>query len=79
VDGAAVAVYNVDGTFYATQDECTHADGPLSDGYLDGPTVVCPWHDSCFDVTDGAVLKGPATEPLRVYHVTVDGDVGWVE
>jgi nitrite reductase/ring-hydroxylating ferredoxin subunit len=79
VDGASVAVYNVDGTLYATQDECTHADGPLSDGHLDGPMVVCPWHDSCFDVVSGAVLKGPATEPLRVYRVVVEGDVGRVE
>ena len=79
VGDAYVAVYNVDGTFYATQDECTHADGPLSDGHLDGPMVVCPWHASCFDVTTGAVLKGPATEPLRVYRVVVEGAVGRVE
>lgn len=79
VDGAAAAVYNVDGTFYATQDECTHADGPLSDGHLDGSMVVCPWHDSCFDVATGAVLKGPATEALRAYRVIVDGEVGRVE
>lgn len=76
---ADVSVYNVDGVFYATQDECTHADGPLSDGRLDGPMVVCPWHDSCFDVTTGAVLKGPAKEALQVYRVVVDGDVGRVE
>jgi nitrite reductase/ring-hydroxylating ferredoxin subunit len=79
VDDDDVAVYNVDGTFYATQDACTHADGPLSDGVLDGAMVVCPWHDSCFDVTSGAVLKGPATEPLRTYRVVVEGDVGRVE
>jgi nitrite reductase/ring-hydroxylating ferredoxin subunit len=78
VGDAFVAVYNVDGTLYATQDECTHADGPLSDGHLDGPMVVCPWHDSCFDVATGEVLKGPATEPLRVYRVIVDGEVGRV-
>ena len=79
VDDAAVAVYNVDGTFYATQDECTHADGPLSEGDLEGATIVCPWHASCFDIATGAVLKGPAREPLRTYSVVVDGDVGRVE
>ena len=79
VNEAAVAVFNVDGTFYATQDECPHADGPLSDGALDGSTVICPWHASCFDVTTGAVLKGPAREPLRTYAVVVEGDVGRVE
>lgn len=79
VDDAAVAVYNVDGTFYATQDECTHADGPLSEGDLEGATIVCPWHASCFDVTTGAVLKGPARQPLQTYRVVIDGDVGRVE
>ena len=79
VNGAAVAVYNVDGTFYATQDECTHADGPMSEGDLDGSMAICPWHASCFDVTTGAVLKGPARRPLRTYRVVVDGEVGRVE
>ncbi len=74
-----VAVYNVDGTFYATQDLCPHADGPLSEGSLDGAMVICPWHASCFDVTTGAVLKGPAKEALQVYRVVIDGDVGRVE
>ena len=74
-----MAVYNVDGTFYATQDECTHADGPLSEGDMDGAVVICPWHASCFDVTTGAVVEGPAKEPLQVYRVVVDGDVGRVE
>jgi nitrite reductase/ring-hydroxylating ferredoxin subunit len=79
VNGAAVAVYNVDGAFYATQDECPHADGPLSEGELDGPMVVCPWHASCFDVTSGAVLTGPAKEPLRTYKVTVEGEIARVQ
>ncbi len=78
VEGEDVAVYNVDGTFYATQDRCPHADGPLSDGDLQGPQVTCPWHGSCFDVTSGAVLRGPATEPLRRFQVAVEGDVGRV-
>ncbi|MCB0258061.1 MAG: non-heme iron oxygenase ferredoxin subunit, partial [Anaerolineae bacterium] len=79
VDNATVAVYNVDGTFYATQDECTHVDGPLSEGDMEGSTIICPWHASCFDVTTGAVLKGPAREPLKTYKVVVDGDVASVE
>ena len=79
VDGATVAVYNVDGAFYATHNECTHVGAPLSEGDLEGSTIVCPWHASCFDVTTGAVLKGPAKVPLRVYRVVVDGEVGRVE
>lgn len=79
INCVGVAVYNVDGAFYATEDACTHEGGPLSEGALDGAMVICPWHDSCFDVKNGAVLKGPATEPLPTYTVTVDGDVGRVE
>ncbi|MCO6451748.1 MAG: Rieske 2Fe-2S domain-containing protein [Caldilineales bacterium] len=79
ISGDPVAVYNVDGEFFATQDECTHADGPLSEGHLDGPMIVCPWHNSCFDVTDGSVLCGPARQPLRTYAVVIDGDIGRVE
>ena len=74
-----VAVFNVAGTFYATQNECTHARGPLCEGKLDGSTVTCPWHGSRFDVSTGAVVLGPAKNPLQTYRITVDGDVGRVE
>jgi nitrite reductase/ring-hydroxylating ferredoxin subunit len=77
--GRAVSVYNVGGTFYATQDECSHADGPLSEGELNGTVITCPWHGSCFDVTNGQVLCDPAEEPLRTYRVVVEGEIGHVE
>ena len=79
VDGDDVAVYNIAGKFYATDNYCTHADGPLNEGYLDGYSVVCPWHDSCFDVRDGSVLRGPAREPVKAYRVVVEGGIGRVE
>ena len=78
LDRVNIAVYNVDGEFYATQDECTHAGGPLSEGELSGKTITCPWHFSCFDVTNGAVTCRPATEPLRTYSVQIEGDIGRV-
>ncbi len=76
LDGEPVAVYNVDGSFYATHDECTHVGGPLSEGKLEGVKIICPWHASCFDVTNGQVLCGPAKVPVRTYKVTVMGDTG---
>lgn len=79
LNGQVVTVYNVDGAFYATQDECTHAGGPLSEGELSGQVVTCPWHRSCFDVTDGAVVCKPATEPLQTFRVRIEGEIGWVE
>jgi nitrite reductase (NADH) small subunit len=79
VAGQAVAVCNVAGQFYAVQDACTHADGPLSEGELDGDCIICPWHASRFDVTTGSVLTGPANDPLRTYRVVIEGDLGRVE
>jgi nitrite reductase/ring-hydroxylating ferredoxin subunit len=79
VDEENVAVYNVDGRFYATSEACTHAEGPLSEGWLNGTIVTCPWHDSCFDVTTGEVRCGPANDPLISYRVIIEGDIGRVE
>jgi nitrite reductase/ring-hydroxylating ferredoxin subunit len=73
------AVFNVGGGFCATQATCTHRQGPLSEGTLDGSTVTCPWHGAQFNVCTGAVLRGPAKDPLRMYAVTVEGDVGRVD
>jgi nitrite reductase/ring-hydroxylating ferredoxin subunit len=78
LDGETVAVYNVEGKYYATQNDCTHAMGPLSEGELDGYNIVCPWHASCFDVRDGSVTCPPARTPVETYKVIVDGEVGRV-
>lgn len=78
VDGEDVAVFNVNGVFYATQNACTHADGPLNEGDLEGCKVTCPWHASVFNVCDGSVLMGPADEPLTTYKVTIEGEIGQV-
>ncbi|HEU0254160.1 MAG TPA: Rieske 2Fe-2S domain-containing protein, partial [Pyrinomonadaceae bacterium] len=73
------AVFNVGGNLCATHDKCTHKQGPLSKGKLDGSTVTCPWHGSQFNVCTGEVLRGPATDPVKTYQVNVDGDTGRVE
>jgi nitrite reductase/ring-hydroxylating ferredoxin subunit len=74
-----IVVFNVAGSFCATQAKCTHRGGPLSEGKLDGSTVTCPWHGSQFNVCTGAVLRGPATEPIKTYRVIVEGNIGRVE
>lgn len=74
VDGEKVAVYNVNGAIYATQEQCTHAGGPLSEGTLRENVITCPWHGSCFDVTNGQVKCGPATTALATYRVKVTAD-----
>ena len=72
------AVFNVNGGFCATQNKCTHRQGPLSKGKVDGSTVTCPLHGSQFNVCTGEVLRGPAKDPLKTYKVIVDGDIGQV-
>jgi len=73
------AVFNVAGTFCATQAKCTHRGGPLNEGKLEGSTVTCPWHGAQFNVCTGAVLRGPATDPVKTYRVVVEGEIGRVE
>ena len=64
-----VAVANVDGELHAFDDTCTHRGCSLAEGTLDGKVVTCPCHGSQFDVTTGAVVRGPATEPVGVVDV----------
>jgi nitrite reductase/ring-hydroxylating ferredoxin subunit len=74
-----MAVFNVAGNFCATQAKCTHRGGPLNEGKLDGSTVTCPWHGTQYNVCTGAVLRGPATQPVKTYRVIVEGEIGRVE
>jgi nitrite reductase/ring-hydroxylating ferredoxin subunit len=69
-----IAVYNIDGAFFATQDTCTHERWSLADGYLDGDVIECTLHMARFCVRTGRVLCLPAFESLRTYPVRVDGD-----
>jgi len=74
VDGRGVAVANVDGQFYAFADVCTHDDGPVAEGELDGCVIECPRHGARFDIMTGQVLAMPAVVPLPVYDLKVEGD-----
>lgn len=78
-NGQAVALFNVDGKYFAIDDACPHADGPLNEGALDGNVVTCPWHGAQFDVTTGKVLCAPARSDVKSYPVTVDGEDLFVE
>jgi 3-phenylpropionate/trans-cinnamate dioxygenase ferredoxin component len=71
-----IAVYRVDGEFFATDDTCTHEVSSLSDGYVDGGVIECAYHFAKFCIRTGAVLSLPATEPIGTYSVkVVDGSV----
>lgn len=68
-----VALFNVDGEFFAIDDTCTHGKWSLCDGYLDGHEIECTLHMAKFCVRTGAVLAPPAVTPVKVYPVKVDG------
>jgi len=73
-----VAIFNVEGALYATDNTCPHRGGPLGEGSLYGTTVSCPWHGAQFDVTNGNVLGPPASNGVTSYSTkVVDGGV-WV-
>jgi 3-phenylpropionate/trans-cinnamate dioxygenase ferredoxin subunit len=69
-----VAVFNIDGTYYAVRDVCTHDDGPLAEGAVYGCEIECPRHGARFDLRTGAVTAPPAVRPVPTYVVRVVGD-----
>ena len=74
VAGSKVNVSNTAGGLYAFDDTCTHMGCSLANGELRGVTVTCACHGSQFDVTSGAVLRGPARKPVRSRAVEIRGD-----
>jgi 3-phenylpropionate/trans-cinnamate dioxygenase ferredoxin component len=74
IDGRAIALFNIDGAFYAIDDVCTHDGGPLADGELIGCEIQCPRHGARFDIRTGRALCMPAVEPVDVYAVELRGD-----
>ena len=74
VAGEPIALYNVEGEFFATCDTCSHEEASLAEGWLDDDVVTCPSHGAEFNVRTGAVLALPATEPIATYPVHVEGD-----
>ena len=71
VAGRTLAVFNVEGRYYAIDNVCPHRGGPLGEGDLDGTAVSCPWHAWRFDVTTGANVNNPAVK-VSCYPVTED-------
>jgi nitrite reductase/ring-hydroxylating ferredoxin subunit len=75
-DGTAVMVARSGGALYALSGHCSHRGGPLHEGTLDARTVTCPWHDSVFDLRDGALVHGPAAYPQPAWDTRVrDGRI----
>ena len=76
VGGRRIAVFNVDGVYYAIHDSCTHQGAPLSGGHVTGKEVTCSWHGARFDVTTGEALSRVAFTPVHWYNIRVaNGDL----
>jgi 3-phenylpropionate/trans-cinnamate dioxygenase ferredoxin subunit len=79
VNGVRITVANVQGAYYAFDDECTHEQCSLAEGDLAGTTLTCMCHGAQFDVRSGAVLAPPAVVPVKVYRTRIDGDALHIE
>jgi len=77
-EGMTLALFNVDGAFFALDNACAHRGGPLGEGDLDGTVVVCPWHAWRWDVKTGANVNNPAVK-MACFPVALDGGSVFVE
>lgn len=77
IDDVPIAIFNCNGTFYAVDDTCSHAEASLSEGELDVDfcTVECPLHGSAFDLRTGEPTALPAVVPVRVHQVVIENGV----
>lgn len=80
VNGLNLALYVVDGEYFATADLCTHGNASLADGYLDGDLIECPLHQGTFNVKTGEAVDAPCSVAVRTFPVKLENDVlhvGW--
>jgi len=74
-DGREIAVFRVDGEYYAIEDLCSHEDEPLADGPVDGCEVTCPRHGARFCLKTGEALSPPAYEPVETFPVRIEDGI----
>ena len=79
INSKSIALYQVDGEIFATDNICTHGNARLCDGFLEGHEIECPLHQGKFDIRNGKALCAPLTEDIQVYPVKIDGGRVFVE
>ncbi|MEQ1559816.1 MAG: non-heme iron oxygenase ferredoxin subunit [Methyloglobulus sp.] len=72
VDGIDVAVFKIDGAFYAIEDVCSHDGAPIADGMVDGDQIICPRHGARFCIKTGAVKSPPAYENIACFPIRIE-------
>ncbi len=78
-NGLQLAVFNLNGQFYVTDDLCTHGPGLLHEGYIDGDIVECNFHNGSFNIKTGEVVDPPCMIPVKTYRTSVEGDKVFIE
>ena len=73
IDGQSITVFNIAGNYFAIADVCSHDDGPVGDGDLDGHEIICPRHGARFDIHNGKATGLPAVADIPAYPVRVRG------
>jgi len=74
-----LAVFNLNGAFYVTDDQCTHGPGSLAEGLICGDTVECDFHNGSFNIKTGTPIEPPCIIPLKTYPVKVENDTVYIE
>ena len=74
-----VALFHVQGKFYAIDDVCTHDGGPLGEGDVEGFQIICPRHGARFDIRTGQAMTMPAVHATDYHRVWIEGDDVLVE
>jgi 3-phenylpropionate/trans-cinnamate dioxygenase ferredoxin subunit len=79
IEGTPIAVFNLNGRYYAIEDQCSHEAETLSDGEVAGEEIICPRHGAHFSIPTGAALSPPAYEPVATFPVRVEGGMVMVK
>lgn len=67
-----IAIYNLDGEYFATDDTCTHGNASMAEGDIDGSEVYCPFHMGAFDIRTGEATVAPCSIPLKTYEIVIE-------
>tara|TARA_B100000700_G_C14752083_1_gene718033 strand:+ start:251 stop:565 length:315 start_codon:yes stop_codon:yes gene_type:complete len=79
IENKDIAIFNVDGEFYAIDDLCSHAEASLAEGEVFDCKVECPLHGAEFDLKTGEAVTLPATRPVDTYMISVENDIIYLE
>jgi nitrite reductase/ring-hydroxylating ferredoxin subunit len=78
-EGLTLAVYNIEGQYYVTDDLCTHGPGSLSEGFIDGDVVECNFHNGQFNIKTGEIVAPPCMIPIKTYRASVEDGKVFIE